>query len=105
MYNKTTKEMKTNITTEFKLFKNGKVTETCYANALTKEIYPANSTGYGYNAICDTDDDFFAKYGKDLKQTKLTTKNNSRYLVKYYSDSQMNNAGFKLVFRGSKPLF
>ena len=85
---------------QFDLLKNGKNAITVWANAETKEIYPANRNYFGYNALKKYDD-FYDKYGKNLK----TTQGKSDYTKFYYSEKSMNLIGFKLVMRGENPLW
>lgn len=95
--------------TQFDLLKKGNVAITVWANAKTKEIYPANRNSFGYNALHKTYDDqrdigyngFYEKYGKNLKyyQGKGNFKSFS------YSANGMQSVGFQLVLRGDKPLW
>lgn len=85
---------------QFDLLKNGKNATTVWANVETKEIYPANRNSFGYNALKKYDD-FYDKYGKNLK----TTQGKSDYSKFYYSEKSMNSIGFKLVMRGENPLW
>lgn len=85
----------------FDLLKNGKVAKTVWANVETKEIYQANSNSFGYNALMDRDDDFYKKYGVNLKIS--WTK--SYHSLPCYSAKQMKSVGFVLVKRGEVPLW
>ena len=87
--------------TNFDLLKNGKVSKTVWANVETKEIYKANSNSFGYNALMDRDDDFYKKYGVNLKIS--WTK--SYHSLPCYSAKQMQSVGFQLVKRGELPLW
>lgn len=87
--------------TNFDLLKNGKVSKTVWANAETKEIYPANSNSFGHNALLDRDDSFYKKYGVNLKIS--WTK--SVHSLPCYSAKQMQSVGFQLVKRGDSPLW
>ena len=87
--------------TNFDLLKNGKVSKTVWANVETKEIYQANSNSFGYNALMDRDDDFYKKYGVNLKIS--WTK--SYHSLPCYSAKQMQSVGFVLVKRGEVPLW
>ena len=86
---------------KFDLLKNGKVSKTVWANPETKEIYPANSNSFGHNALLDHGDDFYKKYGVNLK-VSWTKSAHSRPC---YSARQMHSAGFCLVKRGEAPLW
>ena len=87
--------------TNFDLMKNGSVSKTVWANPETKEVYPANSNPFGYNALLDRGDDFYKKYGVNLKVS--WTK--SVHSQPCYSAKQMQSVGFELVKRGDKPLW
>ena len=86
---------------KFNLLKNGNVATTVWANAKTKEMYPANRNSFGYNAQYVLGDWFYEKYGKNMK----TNQGKSDYRKFYYSTKSMENEGFKLVTRGEKPLW
>ena len=88
-------------TQKFSLLKNGNVAQTVWANLETKEIYPANKNSFGVNAQYILGDWFYQKYGKNLK----TNQGKSDYTKFYYSAKSMESVGFKLILRGSKPLF
>lgn len=83
------------------LLKNGKNAETVWANPDTQEIYPANKNSFGYNAKYISGDWFYKKFGKDmpLNQGKADPRKF------YYSAKSMESAGFRLVKRGSNPLW
>lgn len=87
--------------TKFDLLKNGSVAKTVWANLETKEIYPANSNSFGYNALLSRNDLFYKKYGCNLKIS--WTK--SVHSLPCYSAKQMQSVGFELVKRGDKPLW
>lgn len=87
--------------TTFETLKNGKNATTVWANATTKEIYPANRNSFGYNAEYHLGDAFYNKYGKDLK----TTQGKSDFRKFYYSAKSMESVGFKLVLRGENTLW
>lgn len=87
--------------TTFKTLKNGKNAVTVWANSTTQEIYPANRNSFGYNAEYHLGDDFYNKYGKNLK----TNQGKSDYRRFYYSRKSMESVGFKLVFRGEDTLW
>ena len=87
--------------TNFDLLKNGKVAVTVWANQETKEIYPANSNSFGYNACYVIGNQFWNKYGKNLKSSQGKFDCN-RF---YYSAKQMQSVGFELVKRGDLPLW
>lgn len=87
--------------TNFDLLKNGNVSKTVWANINTKEIYPANSNSFGYNALLDRSNPFYEKYGCNLKIS--WTK--SVHSVPCYSAKQMQSVGFQLVKRGDSPLW
>jgi len=86
---------------KFNILKNGKVGVSVWANATTKEIYPANRNSFGYNAQYDLNSWFWDKYGKNMK----TTQGKSDYTKFYYSAKSMQDAGFQLVLRGQNPLW
>jgi ABC-type Fe3+ transport system substrate-binding protein len=88
------------MTNTFELLKNGKVSTAVWANPTTKEIYPANRNSFGYNAQYHYGDDFYSKYGKGLKTNAGKV---ARGL--FYSAMSMESVGFKLVVRGSQPLW
>lgn len=85
----------------FETLKNGKVAVTVWANPVTKEIYPANRNSFGYNALYTLGDDFYNKYGKNLKHNQGKVD----YSKFYYSAKSMESVGFKLVTRGEMPLW
>ena len=85
----------------FTTLKNGNSAETVFANPITKEIYPANRNAFGYNAECRLGDDFYKKYGKNMK----TTQGKSDYSRFYYSAKSMESVGFQLVMRGGEILW
>lgn len=85
----------------FTLLKNGNNAVTVWANAETKEICIANRNPFGYNMTRGLDSDFDRKYGCFMK----TTQGRGDYRKFYYSAKSMQEAGFTLVLRGSKPLF
>jgi hypothetical protein len=85
----------------FELLKNGKVATAVWANPTTKEIYPANRNSFGWNARQIIGNDFFNKYGKDLK----TTQGRVDYRSFFYSARSMESVGFKLILRGQMPLW
>ena len=87
--------------TTFTTLKNGNVAVTVWANPTTKEIYPANQNSFGINAICHIGDDFYNKYGKNLK----TNQNKGNFRVFSYSAKAMESVGFILVKRGTTPLW
>lgn len=87
--------------TQFDLLKNGKVATTVWANKETKEIYPANRNSFGYNAEYHLCDDFYNKYGCNLK----TNQGKSNPRMFYYSAKSMESVGFRLVMRGADPLW
>jgi hypothetical protein len=87
--------------TNFDLLKNGNVAKTVWANEETKEIYPANSNSFGWNALLDRSDNFYKKYGVNLKIS--WTK--SVHSLPCYSANEMKRVGFKLVCRGDNPLW
>ena len=87
--------------TNFDLLKNGNVAKTVWANEETKEIYPANSNSFGWNALLDRSDNFYKKYGVNLKIS--WTK--SYHSLPCYSAKQMQSVGFQLVKRGDNPLW
>lgn len=87
---------------QFSLLKNGKNAETVWANAETGEIYPANRNSFGYNALqAGYETEFYKKYGCNMKLNRPNTRH-GRYS---YSARQMQEIGFKLVMRGSEPLW
>lgn len=88
------------MTNTFELLKNGKVATAVWANATTKEIYPANRNSFGYNAQYHYGDAFYNKYGKDLKTNAGKV---ARGL--FYSAMSMESVGFRLVVRGQQPLW
>jgi hypothetical protein len=88
-------------TSKFDLLKNGNVKNTVWANPTTKEIYPANKNRFGYNALSVIGDEFYQKYGKNLK----TNQGKSDYTKFYYSAKSMESVGFRLVLRGTSPIF
>ena len=88
------------MTNTFNLLKNGKVATAVWANPTTKEIYPANRNSFGYNAQHRYNDEFYQKYGKDLK---LNAGKVAR--GRFYSQRSMESVGFKLVMRGDIPLW
>jgi len=81
---------------EITKLKNGKVSENVWVNKNTNEIYPANKNSFGFNALSVIGDDFYSKYGKDLK----TNQGKSDYTKFYYSAKSMESVGFTLVKRG-----
>ena len=85
----------------FEILKSGKVATTVWANPETKELYPANRNSFGYNAIVRMSDEFYAKYGKNLKHNQ----GKSNYKMFYYSQRDLESIGFRLVKRGEKPLW
>ena len=87
--------------TSFDLLKNGKVATTVWANQKTKEIYPANRNSFGYNALYILGNEFYEKYGQNLK----TNQGKSDCRKFFYSAKSMNSVGFQLVMRGSYPLW
>lgn len=87
--------------TTFDTLKNGKNATTVWANPTTKEIYPANRNSFGYNAEYHLGDDFYNKYGKNLK----TTQGKADCRKFYYSAKSMESVGFKLVLRCENPIF
>ena len=87
--------------TNFDLMKNGSVSKTVWANPETKEVYPANRNPFGYNALLDRGDDFYKKYGVNLKVS--WTK--SAHSQPCYSAMRMQSVGFQLVKRGDSPLW
>ena len=87
--------------TTFDLLKNGNVATTVWANKETKEIYPANKNSFGFNAEYHLGDNFYNKYGKNLK----TNQGKSDYTRFYYSAKSMQSVGFQLVKRNEKPLW
>ena len=89
------------MTTKFELLKNGNVAKTVWANPTTKEIYPANRNSFGHNAEYRLGDDFYMKYGKNLKQNQ----GKGDYSRFYYSAKSMESIGFKLVKKGDQPLW
>jgi len=90
-------KMKTTFTT----LKNGKNDTTVFANPITKEIVLANRNSFGYNVLAQIGNDFYNKYGKNLK----TSQGKSDYTKFYYSQKSMESVGFVLVKRGEMPLF
>ena len=86
--------------TKFDLLKNGKNSQSVWANAKTKEIYPANKNSFGYNAQ-KRFDDFYEKYGQNLK----VNQGKSDYHLFYYSEKSMQSVGFELITRGEMPLW
>lgn len=89
------------MTTKFDLLKNGNVATTVWANPTTKEIYPANRNSFGYNAEYKLGNSFYEKYGKNMK----INQGKGDYTKFYYSAKSMNEVGFVLVTRGTKPLW
>ena len=87
--------------TQFELLKNGCVATTVWANPTTKEIYPANRNPFGHNAEYHFNDEFYNKYGKDLK----INQGRGNYRRFYYSARSMESVGFQLVMRGKLPLW
>lgn len=85
----------------FETMKNGNNAVAVFANAATKEIYPANRNSFGYNAVRVFNDPFWNKYGKSMK----TSQGKSDYKKFYYSKKEMESVGFVLVLRGEKPLW
>ena len=88
------------MTNTFNLLKNGKVANAVWANPTTKEIYPSNRNSFGYNAQRRLGDDFYNKYGKDLKVNPGKVARGY-----FYSAKSMESVGFKLVVRGEMPLW
>lgn len=86
--------------TQFELLKNGCVATTVWANPTKREIYPANRNSFGYNAEYHFGDEFYNKYGKDLKVNPGKV---ARGL--FYSARSMESVGFQLVMRGKLPLW
>lgn len=86
---------------QFEILKNGNVSVSVWANKSTNEIYPANRNSFGYNAEYHLGDEFYNKYGKNLK----TNQGKSDYTRFYYSAKSMQSVGFELVLRGEKPLW
>jgi hypothetical protein len=91
----------TTMTNSFELLKNGKVATAVWANPTTKEIYPANRNSFGWNAQHFSGNEFFHKYGKNLK----TTQGRVNFRNFFYSAKSMESVGFKLVLRGDSPLW
>jgi len=89
------------MTHTFEISKKNTVKVTVWANPTTQEVYPANRNSFGWNAECNKQDEFFAKYGKYLKLSQ--GKADWRRL--YYSANEMCKAGFQLVQRGQSPLW
>ena len=90
------------ITKKFDTLKNGLNSTTVWANATTKEIYPANRNSFGYNARAAAfGSDFYKKYGCNMK----TNQGKSDYSSWYYSAKSMQEIGFVLVKRGEKTLW
>ena len=87
--------------TNFELLKNGNCSENVWANPTTKEIYPANKNSFGFNAQYRLGDEFWKKYGRNLK----TNQGKSDYTKFFYSAKSMESVGFKLVKRSEKPLW
>ena len=87
--------------TSFTLLKNGNVAETVWANKETHEIYPANRNSFGYNAVYILGNEFYKKYGCNLKLNQ--GKSDSRKF--FYSAKSMESIGFQLVMRGNCPLW
>ena len=85
----------------FDLLKNGKVSVSVWANPETKEIYPANRNSFGFNAVNCIGDEFWHKYGENMK----VNQGKSDYHKFYYSAKSMQSVGFQLVMRGDAPLW
>jgi hypothetical protein len=86
---------------QFELLKNGNVSVAVWANVDTKEIYPANRNSFGYNALFVRGDEFYKKYGQNMK----VNQGKGRFSGFSYSAKSMNEAGFTLLTRGEKPLW
>jgi hypothetical protein len=89
------------MTHTFEIMKNGKTSENVWANAQTREIYPANNNSFGFNAEQKIGNEFWSKYGKNMKYNQ----GKADYTRFYYSEKSMNEQGFILVRRGSNPLW
>jgi len=89
------------MTTTFEIMKNGLNATTVWANSTTKEIYPANRNSFGFNACHRIGDEFWQKYGRNMK----VNQGKSDYRSFYYSAKSMQENGFQLVRRGENPLW
>ncbi len=87
--------------TQFTILKNGKNSETVFANKETKQIVIANKNSFGFNVLAIIGDEFYNEYGKNLK----TNQGKSDYTKFYYSEKSMNSIGFFIVKRGDIPLW
>jgi hypothetical protein len=90
----------------FELQKNGKVAQTCFANAEKKLIVTANNTGYGFNfkyreMAVESQVKFHNLFGFNLKASWSKGRN----ITPAYSQSVMESIGFTLVKRGDIPTF
>lgn len=89
------------MTHTFEISKKNTVKVTVWANPTTQEIYPANRNSFGWNAECNKSDEFYVKYGKNLKLSQ----GKADFRKWYYSANEMNKVGFILVMRGQRPLW
>jgi len=89
------------MTTQFEISKKNTVKVTVWANPTTQEIYPANRNSFGWNAERVIGDEFYKKYGFDLKHSQ----GKADFRKFYYSANEMRKAGFQLVQRGQSPLW
>lgn len=87
--------------TSFDLLKNGKSASNVWANVATKEIYPANKNSFGFNACHVIGNEFWNKYGRNMK----VNQGRHDYTRFYYSAKSMQEVGFQLVKRGENPLW
>ena len=87
--------------TQFELLKNGNSAATVWANPTTKEIVIANRNSFGYNMLRGMDSEFDKKYGNNMKINQCK----GNYRAFSYSAKSMEEAGFKLVKRGTVALW
>ena len=85
----------------FDILKNGKNASNVWANPTTKEIYPANKNSFGFNAVHCIGDEFWKKYGRNMK----INQGKSDYRMFYYSAKSLQEIGFLLVKRGENTLW
>lgn len=86
--------------TVFSILKNGKNSETVFANPTTKQIVVANRNAFGYNVIVRSDSDF-DQLAVNLKRNQ----GKSNYRQFTYSQRDVESLGFILVKRGDAPLW
>lgn len=86
--------------TIFTTLKNGKNSESVFANPSTKQIVSANKNSFGFNVICYKDREFDA-LATNLKRNQ----GKSDYTQFTYSQRDVESLGFQLVKRGDLPLW